>query len=97
MNGVNAVIQTWGLGRASNPLYHISVYWFSPLLGLWIGMKTIEALKQFPTFLNTQAKTPVELEHNAPLKSKWNKSAKSESKSLASYAIILKYRALFTL
>ncbi|VDM17739.1 unnamed protein product [Hydatigera taeniaeformis] len=44
-NGVNAVIQTWGLGRASNPFHHLLVYWFSPLLGVWGGILTLKGLQ----------------------------------------------------
>ncbi|KAH9279606.1 hypothetical protein ECG_07738 [Echinococcus granulosus] len=52
-NGVNAVIQTWGLGRASNPLHHLLVYWFSPLLGVWGGIFTLKVL-QNSAFMLTQ-------------------------------------------
>ncbi|KAL5105678.1 hypothetical protein TcWFU_001966 [Taenia crassiceps] len=52
-NGVNAVIQTWGLGRASNPLYHLLVYWFSPLLGVWSGILTLKGLRN-STFMWTR-------------------------------------------
>ncbi|KAL5969023.1 hypothetical protein TSMEX_003246 [Taenia solium] len=52
-NGVNAVIQTWGLGRASNPLHHLIVYWFSPLLGVWGGIVALKGL-QNSTFMWTR-------------------------------------------
>ncbi|KAM7534706.1 hypothetical protein Aperf_G00000109226 [Anoplocephala perfoliata] len=60
MNGVNAVIQTWGLGRASNPLYHIIVYWFSPLLGVWGGVKSVEVLRNTFTSFNYQSSSSIE-------------------------------------
>ncbi|KAM3173959.1 hypothetical protein ACTXT7_011508 [Hymenolepis weldensis] len=59
MNGVNAVIQTWGLGRASNPLCHIIVYWFSPLLGLWVGKRTLEVVHDSFTFWKSHLQIPM--------------------------------------
>ncbi|VDO15619.1 unnamed protein product [Rodentolepis nana] len=58
MNGVNAVIQTWGLGRASNPFYHITIYWFSPLLGLWAGKKTLEVIHALFKFWECRLQIP---------------------------------------
>ena len=45
MNGVNAIIQTWGLGRAASPTSHILVYWISPLIGVWVGLWTLKSLQ----------------------------------------------------
>nr|CUU97350.1 hypothetical transcript [Hymenolepis microstoma] len=59
MNGVNAMIQTWGLGRASNPLHHIIVYWFSPLLGLWAAKKTLEVIHDLFKFWKCHRQMPM--------------------------------------
>lgn len=47
VNGVNAIIQTWGLGRAASPVSHILVYWISPLIGVWMGLRALKSLQSF--------------------------------------------------
>ncbi|BHF83899.1 hypothetical protein SprV_0902704700 [Sparganum proliferum] len=47
VNPANAVIQTWGLGRAQ-PLPHLLVYWLSPMLGIWMAFHTCEHLLHCP-------------------------------------------------
>ncbi|VDM01740.1 unnamed protein product [Schistocephalus solidus] len=47
LNPANAVIQTWGLGKAQ-PLPHLLVYWLSPMMGIWIAFHTCDRLFHYP-------------------------------------------------
>ncbi|VDD81302.1 unnamed protein product [Mesocestoides corti] len=59
LNGVNAVVQTWGLGRARHPLVHLFVYWVSPLVGIWTGLHLVNSINLDLHLWNPLLRTPL--------------------------------------